>query len=165
MLPQFNIGKSAEEYVRFILQNSGYSCELNKEHGKLIEFDMTVQMDELDFKVECKYDLMARKTKNLAIEYHNSRQDKPSGITATTSDIWVQVIPFANDEIHAYAINTQKLLEFTEKTEPYKHFTAAGDGNACLKIYKIDHILPLFKRFDNITQSTIMKSLFKSLLS
>lgn len=164
MLPQFTLGKSGEEYIRFLLQNCGFTCELNKEHGKLIEYDMSIIMDKLSFTAEVKYDAMARKTRNLAIEYHNSRQDKPSGIYATTADVWIQIIPFPDDIVHAYAVNTKKLIKFTEDNEPHKHFVAAGDGNASLRIYKMVDILPIFSRFDNITNPSLMKSLFEGLV-
>ena len=164
LFPKFNIGKSGEEYISYLINKLGFECHMNNEYELRYDYDLIVNMSGLKFTIEVKHDVMSIKTKNMAIEYHNSKKDSPSGIYATLADIWIQLLPYPNEDIHSYAINTKKLIEYTEKTEPFKHIIAGGDKNSNLRIYKLVDILPQFVRIDNITNPNIMKSTFETLL-
>lgn len=164
MFPKFNIGKSGEEYVRYLLKEQGFHCEMNNVYETRYDYDLACEIDKLKFTIECKHDVMAIKTKNMAIEYHNCKGDNPSGIYSTLADVWVHLIPFPNESIHAYAINVEKLRKYTEETVPFKHIIAGGDKNANLRIYRLVDILPIFTRIDNIHNPAIMKSIFEGLV-
>ncbi len=164
MFPKFNIGKSGEEYVKFLITRLGFECHMNNVYETRYDYDLSVNLDGLKFTIECKHDVMAIKTKNIAIEYHNSKKDSPSGIYSTLADVWVHLIPYPNEDIHAYAIKTDKLRKYTEDTIPYKHIIAGGDKNANLRIYKVGDILPQFTRIDNITNPNILKSVFEEMV-
>lgn len=164
MFPQFDIGRSGENLVLYLIREAGFECELNEDYSKRYEYDLSVKMGKLKFTIECKHDVYSLRSGNIAVEIHNCKSDKPSGIYSTKADIWVYLIPTKDKAILAYAINTQKLILYTESTTPFKSTTASGDKNANLKIYKKEDILKEFIRFDNITDKKILKAVFAEML-
>ena len=167
MFPKFNIGKSGENYITYLLKKAGFECELNNDYEKRYDYDISVKMGKLKFTIESKYDVYSLKSGNIAIEVHNCKQDCPSGVYTTFADIWVQLIPDKDnaDTILAYAIKTQDLIHFIETTSPFKKTTASGDKNSNLMIYKKEVILPLFSRFDHIESKSELKAVFSELLT
>ncbi len=164
MFPKFNIGKSGEELVCYTLTKLGFHCELNNVYEKRYDYDITVSKGKLKFTIEVKYDVMSCKTLNVAIEYHNSRADQPSGINATLADVWAHLIPEKDGSISIYGISVDKLKHYIENTEPHKHIIAGGEKNSNIYIYKMADILPQFIRLDTITNPIIMESVFDEML-
>lgn len=165
MFPKYDIGKHGENYVIDVFTKCGFSAELNNDYDKRYDYDISANCDGLAFTMEVKHDLMAIKTKNIAIEYHNSKKNAISGINATLADIWVHLVTYPNTEIIAYAIRVQKLKDYINDNEPHKHIIAGGEKNSNLYIYKMADILPIFTRIDNITNPNILKSTMESLLN
>lgn len=165
MFPKFDIGKSGENFVKYIIKQASFECELNNDYEKRYDYDLSVKMGKKKFTIECKYDIYSVKSGNIAIEHYNCKSECDSGINSTLADIWAHIIPDKNsDDILAYAISVKKLKEFVEQTQPHKEIVAGGDKNSNMYLYKKEIILPEFKRFDNITDPKTMKSLFLEML-
>jgi hypothetical protein len=86
---------------------------------------------ELTFEV--KNDVMASRTGNVAVEFHNSKQDKPSGIDRTTALFWTHKL-----DADIWIISVAKLREFLKKEIPHRIIIGGGDDNANLYLYKKD---------------------------
>ena len=87
--------------------------------------------------VEVKVDAMAAKTLNAAVEYWDSRRDKPTGILETTAHLWLHCVP-EGDKLRCYEIPTKKLLKLCIETGETK---PGGDyGSSCLKIIPLQKI-------------------------
>lgn len=165
MLKQFNIGKSGEHLVKKIFNDAGFFCELNNDYATRYDNDLFVEINDVKFTIECKYDIMSVKTGNIAIEYHNCKSDCPSGIYSTLADVWVHLIPNKDDDsILAYAISVDKLKHFVETATPLKTTSRSGDKNSNLKIFKKDDILKEFVRFDNVVHHAVLESIFTQVL-
>lgn len=120
----------------------GFQCETNNDHSKRSEYDLIL----VDIgTIEIKNDLYAAKSGNVAIEYFNPKTNQPSGIDITTSDIWCHII---DDKI--YVVKTSILKEFIKTEKPKRIVEKAGDGNANLKLYKIEHIMTILTPIENI---------------
>lgn len=164
MFPKYDIGKNGELYVRDIFQKCGFSAELNNIYEKRYDYDISVDIDGTEFTIEVKYDILALKYGNLAIEVRNCKSNKPSGIYSTQADIWVHLLTEKDCSILAYAIPTKKLINFVENTIPLKATTKSGDKNSNLMVYKKEIILPEFTRFDYIEDPKPLKNIFQKLL-
>jgi len=156
------IGRDGEQLVLTLLNNANLNAEKNKDLTKKYDFDVIFQLSKKNKTIEVKFDYMAVKTGNLCIEHHNSKKDEPSGIMATKADIWCQII-LDGDNPTIWFTKTDKLKEFINKNEPFKKIVSGGDKNANLYLYKIDDILSIFTRVDNI-DSTILEKTIKGIL-
>lgn len=115
--------------------------EAEKHYSKAKDsHDLDCKLGRKKFKCEVKYDVMAEKTGNVAIEYHNSKRDEPSGINVTLADIWVHIITDSNNRT-MWITSVKNLLVFIQNNTPYKTIIGAGDKNACLYLYKAKDIL------------------------
>jgi hypothetical protein len=110
----------------------GFECELNSDKKKKSYYDLIIIGKGT---LEIKNDLYAAKSGNVAIEYYNPKSDKPSGIAITQSDVWCHII---GGEI--FVVKTQVLKHFVDTEAPKRVIKRAGDGNASLKLYTIEHI-------------------------
>lgn len=138
---QFKQGEAGEGYVEDLLSSAGISFE--KSQGRFSEWDYKIIAQERDICLEVKYDLLEARTGNIAIEYHNNRVNKPSGILATSSDIWVVVL---GNPPSAWMANTQDVLEYFENGSHLKDIKG-GDGGyaASLRLFKSAEILKIFQ--------------------
>lgn len=165
MLPQFNIGKSGENYVKYLFNVAKIQCELNNDYSLRYDYDLIVKIRKLKFTIEVKYDIFSVKSGNIAIEVFNCKSNRESGIYSTLADVWVHLIPEKESaNILAYAIKTDKLKKFIETANPVKKITAGGDNNSNMLLFKKEQILPIFERFDNINNQNSMEELFLKLL-
>ena len=104
--------------------------------------------DHGDFKSEVKYDIWARRSGNIAIEFYNPKKASHSGISITTANLWFQVIP-APMEI--WVASVERLKYYTMNKFPLRIIEAGGDGNASFYLYKKDEIFfDIFNRVDNL---------------
>lgn len=138
-------GNTGEKIVMEIMVKKGFKCE--KSDGKLYH-DLMLNDDF----IEVKYDKMSKKTGNMAIEYWNSKQDKPSGITSTLAKFWAHIVfDKGTNVMKVYMAEVSKLREWIAKHAPLKKIKGGGDDNADLLIYKTDIIFgekDLFERID-----------------
>lgn len=152
-------GRLAETRVADLLKMAGYEVEWSKVGCK--EHDLEVKKGRKKFTIEVKYDLMATKTNNLAIEYHNPKSDKPSGISVTASTVWAHCIK-DDTNIVVFITSTKALLAWVNTQQPKKTIAVGGDKNASLYLYDMDTILDaIFTRIDDVNPSELEKVIKK----
>ncbi len=149
---QSTVGDLCEDYVAKLLRNAGLPVRLSRKDRSLAkpfhDWDVASDLGGRPFTIECKGDMMAESTGNVAVEFHNSRQDRPSGISATKADLWV----FVFRGLSVFVCHTQDLREFISRVEPLRRLVAGGDDNASLLLYRREAILPvLFRPMDDLT--------------
>lgn len=86
-----------------------------------------------------KTDRYHQKSRNIAIEVWNPRQNAPSGITASRSDLWVTVLA---DSV--WVAPTEAVRAFAAAARPgdgVRRVERAGDGNATLLVVADRHLL------------------------
>jgi uracil-DNA glycosylase family 4 len=153
-----NIGKIAEEYTSRLLQSAEIQCEFNEDISKLIEYDLLCKMGKKKFTVEVKFDVKSAQTGNICCEVWNTKKDEPSGIYASTADIFVYVLNDGPNMV-AFAINRLKLLSYIETVKPKRVIDCGGDDNAKLFLYPDLQILNEFTQIDNLTAVKLKKTL------
>ncbi len=135
-------GASAEKMVLDKLGEWGFIGRKNP-HKKPHRYDLEVDISPAKMlRLEVKNDKFAATSGNIALEYHNPKSDKPSGLYATDAEIWCHVI--RGDEI--LFTHTRTLIDWITWIKPYKHFKRVGDNNAAIKLYKIEDMY-IFKPF------------------
>ncbi len=138
----FGIGVAGETRFKNFVESLGYECEFNSDKNILSHYDITIKGIGT---VEVKNDIFSAKTGNVAIEYWNSKLNKPSGISVTKSDIWCHII-----RGNLFVVKTQDLKNFTETVTPKRIIERAGDDNASLKLYSINRIMEIFIPIERI---------------
>jgi len=155
-----NIGKQGEGLLIAILNSVGLNATKNQDLETKYDYDVSFQLGKSNKTVEVKFDAMAVKTGNLCIEYHNSKQDKPSGIDVTKADIWCHIV-LDGDNPTVWITSVAKLRSYIQNNEPMKKIKNGGDKNANLYLYRLDDILlggnSIFKRIDNVDNTTVTK--------
>ncbi len=151
-------GENAEDSVAKIL-----SClwdvykASDLEKGRFYDWDLSVAQVATGyevFTVEVKYDEMQAKTGNIAIEFYNSKLDRPSGLSATKADLWCHVLKDST-----WITSVDKLKKFCEETTPFKSFNYAGDENASILLYKTEDILEIFERIDKCSKDELTQKI------
>ena len=136
-------GRSGEKIVCDALMELGLEPVLNDQPRKLF-YDISFEWKNQIITGEVKYDAYFAKSGNLAFEISNPKTGKPSGLYKTTADLWFHVVP--GDVI--YWANTNVLRIFTEAIKPDKHVKKGGDGNAELKLYKLENAKKVLVEWD-----------------
>jgi hypothetical protein len=93
--------------------------------GNYPQFDIKFERGP---SLEVKVDTKAQQTGNAAIEYWNTRKDKPSGILETTATLWIHIVPFETG-LTCYEVDTKRLLRLCLETP---HEARGGDNSASL---------------------------------
>lgn len=136
MLKSLKQGKEVEfELIEFLKSIGIETVDENTVYSDRYSHDVSCSNGASTLKFEVKHDVMATKTGNIAIEFWNSKQNKPSGISSTLADIWAHKF---NGVIHL--ISVAKLKDLTTKIIPDKTVTLGGDKNSAMYIYKIERI-------------------------
>lgn len=151
-------GRQAEDYILYLLRSGGMKATRCKDRADECK-DLEVVVDGRWLSVEVKFDKMAAKTGNLAIEYYKPIKKSDSGLAATTADLWVYVLRYP---LSAYIIPVQELKQFVSNTNPAKIMERVGDGNASILLYKLDVILPHFYSLSE-TSSKERKNLLRNM--
>lgn len=140
-------GKNGEELLIQLFRDASIECQSNPKN-KDVEWDVSGTLFGLDFHVEAKFDLMEAKTKNIAVEYHNPKLKKPSGIFATKSDLWAIIL---SSPLTIWIARTSDLKKYVEKEPCLKDIEVGGDKNASLKLFNRDSIFAdIFHRIDEL---------------
>ena len=151
-------GENAEDSVAKIL-----SClwdvykASDLEKGRFYDWDLSVAQVGTGyevFTVEVKYDEMQAKTGNIAIEFYNSKLDRPSGLSATKADLWCHVLKDST-----WITSVDKLKKLCEETTPFKSFNYAGDENASILLYKTEDVLEIFERIDKCSKDELLQKI------
>lgn len=152
----FVSGKLAEERVISMFNKLGIPCK--KSDKELLEYDIELEVAGKKRTAEVKFDMMAEKTGNLAIEYWNSKKDTASGISATKAHLWIICIL---DDVHItiWATSVKTMKKFLDTNEPKRKISKAGDKNAELFLYDADFMLKaIFHRLDTIMDNVQLES-------
>lgn len=155
MLKSMRIGDEAEREVIDFLSTLGCIAIKNEDKDTRIEHDIHAFKNPSPYdscvtppvvKFEVKNDVMAEKTGNIALEYYNSKSNKPSGITATRADWWVHKIAG-----ELWIIRVSELINFTKNEKPVRMISGGGDDNADLMLYRIETFTAIASRLSDIT--------------
>jgi Holliday junction resolvase len=152
----FKTGDKAEIKVIKLLKSNGFQACKNKNKATRQFFDIVASHGNSTFTLEVKYDVYSERSGNIAIEFNNSRKVKPSGINATTADLWVQVTPKQG----SWFTSVAKLKEYISTHKPFRTIISGGDGNADMYLYKADEILPaIFIRCDTLANDALKRAI------
>lgn len=136
-MPKFTksnaIGRSAESQVRQLLAEAGINAEENTSKEERLFFDIKCD----DFTIEVKYDVMAARTGNVAIEFFNSKKSTNSGLYATKAEVWAHC--FTDGDI--WLASTARMREYCTPETCSRVVYAAGDDNADIMLFPKDKIL------------------------
>ena len=142
----FARGNAGVEYVLSVINK--YNPRIDAIENKTAGISHDIEIEILSahgtsyvYTAEIKYDLYAKRSGNMAIEYHNSKKDKASGIAATAADYWIHVFDKPQE---AYIIETEGLKQALLELKPVRIVENAGDGNANLYLYKKEVLLQKF---------------------
>lgn len=144
------VGDEGEEKVIQLLGNFGFPVQ--RTVGKNIKYDLECEY----FTIEVKNDIYAAKSGNLAIEFFNSKSNKPSGIMATEADFWVHL---ACGSIFFCLVS--ELKEFLDNNTPDRIIQKGGDGNASLMLYVLESMCPPFEELTKDNFNTKLRKLTK----
>lgn len=158
---KMNIGKKAENLLFNYLDLAGLEPKFNRDYETKSYYDLEFKLGKKTITAEIKLDWLSCKTGNIAIEYQNEKTKEPSGLYITKADLWGLSI---KDQEHwvLFLTSTKALKEYV-KTHKGRTIIGAGDGNANLYLYPVEHILRIFKRIDNVDVDKI-KGILKELL-
>ncbi len=91
--------------------------------GKSNKFDLLIQTNKRQIKVEAKQDFTCKKTGNVGLEYHC--RGKPSGINVTESDYYVYTIHRKNEIV--FRIAKTEVLKYMVENNLYHRWVNGGD--------------------------------------
>ncbi len=157
-----NIGNRAEQFVAAVLTNKGIKSEKH-EVANAITHDLDCVIGKRKFTCEVKYDVMAQKTGNIAIEFYNSKLCKDSGLNATTAKIWAHVI-LDDTNMTLWLASVKELKKFVKNHDAFRTVLNAGDDNASIWLYKTDDMLDVvFHRAETLDDTNLQKLVRKLL--
>lgn len=151
------LGKQAERAVKNLFENSGFvinEVDSGANPGYDMEISFVGEKCSVKATAEVKLDRLAETTSNFCLEYFNPKTNKPSGINITSSLLYVYVIPDGSN-LPVWVTSVKLLKRYIRENTPFKDLKRVGDGNASIYLYKLDDILKIFKRIDNIPHKDI----------
>ena len=146
-------GRVAEELVIELFKK--HKIKITEDKSDLITHDLQFEHKDKKYHIEVKFDMMQSKTKNIAIEYFNTKKAKPSGINATKADLWCIVLQNPS----SVWLTSTKLLKEYVKDNPGR-LVDGGDNNSSMILYKSSEILEsVFKRIDEVKKKEFLEIL------
>lgn len=159
----YKVGQRGEEFVRDLLNEYKMEAELNDNHDERHLYDISAKLGRKKFTLEVKFDMMAQKTGNIAIEFWNSKKNHPSGLSITQANIWAHCLLDGNN-LTVWFASVPKLKDFIEHNPPSRIIACGGDNNASLYLYKQETILDkIMFRAETLSERK-MKKLIRTLL-
>jgi|JI10StandDraft_1071094.scaffolds.fasta_scaffold07924_5 predicted metal-binding transcription factor (methanogenesis marker protein 9) len=128
-------GKTGESLARKKIESFGISTKDGD--GKKVDFYIVLY--DVEYSCECKYDIYANRSGNLAFETYNTKKCQPSGIELTTCHLWIHVLSEAEIYINTVAF----IKDIISKNKPNKEVNNAGDQNAFIKLYNKDRFIDI----------------------
>ena len=157
------IGDHGEELVLNLFNKFGIKCEKNEDKETRLDYDLLCELGRKKFNCEVKFDKMAQKTGNLAIEFFNSNKGAASGIGVTKADLWVHIV-LDGDHPTIWAASVPYLRQWINAHKPKRVVEMAGDGNASLYLYSDEDILDIaLLRLDTLDEKELKKVIRKLL--
>jgi|10_taG_2_1085330.scaffolds.fasta_scaffold03005_6 hypothetical protein len=158
------VGTAGERFIKKLFKMHKVDVEFGKDKKHRESYDLIGKIGRSKLTIEVKFDKMAEKTGNLAIEYHNPKSGKPSGISVTKAKLWAHVVLDCG-HMTAWLASTKELKAYIEMYEPRKMVFFGGDKNANLYLYEDIHILKtVFNRIDTIFDESKFQKLVKKLI-
>ena len=159
-------GEAGENILGSLLEKCGFA--VTKSRGKNDSWDLKASLNGKDWYFEVKYDLYSLKSQNIAIEFHNSKTNKPSGISATKSDFWVHIIP--SKPVKILVCPTDKLLKLVKDAvagchtdiSPLRIVYGGGDKNSDMILFQLSNISPVFVDFSLLSHAEIQEYIYDS---
>lgn len=149
-------GKEGEKMALHQFTRCGATGGLNDDKETRYEYDIYFELNEKKWTVEVKYDQMANKTGNIAVETFNPKLGKTSGIARTKADLWMHIL----SESEVYLARVEDLKKFISENEPDKIIDRGGDKNAKLYIYAKKFITKIaFKNIATLSNKQLKKFL------
>lgn len=145
------LGKRGEQEVKNLLEKSGFTIEeVDKQNRIAYDIRIVLKTHNIDTTIEVKFDRLAESTGNFCLEYFNPKLNKPSGINATSSLLYIYIIPDGSN-LPIWATSVKLLKKYIRDNPPLKDLKRVGDGNSSIYLYRLDEILKIFVRLDNIS--------------
>jgi hypothetical protein len=163
MLKSLAIGNRGEEFAMSVLKGGDMEAVKNEDKETREYWDLLCKVGRTKFSCEVKYDVMAQKTGNIAIEFYNSKSCKDSGIAVTKSDIWVHIL-MDDQNMTMWIASVKEFRKFIKNNKPFRTVNNVGDNNACLHLYKEDTLLDVvFHRAETLSEDKLKKLVRKLL--
>jgi hypothetical protein len=159
-----HVGKMGESLVISLLKAANLQPVENKS-GELAaksSHDIAIRLQGRPVTLEVKFDRMAAKTGNIAIEYWKPNTKTASGLGSTGADLWVHIL---SHPLAVYVTSVRRLTQYVATTKPVKTIAKAGDGNASIHLYPCESILPAVFYGLDVTVSSEMGALLWHLVS
>lgn len=128
------MGEDAQREAIDFIKKEFEGIVILEEHSTIKEFDIKGKYKDKEITFEVKWDIMAEKTGNVAIEYES--RGKMSGISVTQADYWIYKILSK-----FYLIKTEKIKEKIKRRSYYRDVTG-GDKGSNTKMYLVK--VPIF---------------------
>lgn len=152
-------GDVGESFVLSFLESLGFEASKNSDLTTRSDYDIICKMGRKTCTIEVKFDKMAAKTNNVAIEVFNPKSNKESGINITKADLWFHLIPDGNN-ITCWFNKTSNIIDFISSNKPNRVVDFSGDGNATIYLYPIDDILnKILFRLENLSLTNAKKKI------
>jgi hypothetical protein len=149
-------GRCGEKRFTTILESYGFECLQNTNKNILELWDVKIEVNGFNFSFEVKFDMLAKTTRNVAIEYYNPKKNSNSGISATNADFWVFVF---DKPPEIYLAGTQQLRQYIDKNASVRD-VFGGDNNSYMKLFNKEKILSeVFVRIDNLQKDEFVNEL------
>lgn len=128
----FKLGNQGEDLLISFFNKLGLECTKASErsHDLILKYTS-------DILVEVKNDVYSRRSGNIALEFYNTKQCKPSGIAASQSHLWCH-IHYNNQNTYISFCPTKLLKEWFEREVAKKIISCGGDDNSSMKLYSQD---------------------------
>lgn len=98
-------------------------------------------------RLEIKYDRKVCLTGNVAVEYHNPRTGKATGLFSTLSDCWVYVLDCPSG---CWLVGVAELKDYFLHGKAVRDVVRAGDGNASVRLFPVADFLEKCVRLDSL---------------
>lgn len=155
-----SVGNKAEGLVQMAFAKHG--VETTVPDSPSSAYDLQASLLNRDVTMEVKFDLFCARSGNIAIEFFNPKQGKPSGVQATKADIWVHLI---TKPMSIWVASVVALKNFIKTVKPHKTVACGGDDNSSMYLYKQEVIFDsVFTRIDECNTEDFFK-VFERLLS
>lgn len=122
---QLRDGHYNELRVALFYMLAGFHVRIGFREGR---YDLELRRDESPVRhLEVKWDKRAAETGNLYFEVENTRQNKPSGVMATTAELWCHVV---GEQGQAMLSQVRPLRRFLKEGEFRSVNTRGADSNS-----------------------------------
>lgn len=163
MMKSLSLGNKGEDFAIKIFTNANIEAEKNEDVSKREYYDLVCKIGKKKFTAEVKYDWMAQKTGNIAIEFYNSKSQKNSGIAVTKANLWIHMLEDGSN-LTMWAASVKELKKFIKDNPAHKQVFDVGDNNACLHLYKEKILLNnLLHRCETLDEKALKKLIRKLL--